>query len=90
MINIAVVGCGYWGPNLIRNFSEIDESNMYVCCDLDQKKLDLMKKRFPGLKTTKNYKQVLDDEKVDAVVVATPPASHSGLAKQALEAGKHV
>lgn len=90
MINIAVVGCGYWGPNLVRNFNEIDDSNMYVCCDLKQEKLDLMKKRFPGVKTTTKYQDVLEDKKVDAVAIATPPATHFELAKQALMADKHV
>ncbi len=90
MINIAVVGCGYWGPNLIRNFNEIDGSNMYMCCDLDQKKLDSMKKRFPGMKITKDYNEVLKDKNVDAVSIATPPATHFRLAKEALMADKHV
>ncbi len=69
MINVAVIGCGYWGPNIIRNFNQMTEVNMYVCQDLDKSKLDEIKRRFPKIKITENYDSILNDSKVDAVAI---------------------
>ena len=90
MIKVAVIGCGYWGPNLIRNFIQIPESKVKYCCDLDEEKLKRIKSLYPEPKVTKNYKEVLNDPTVEAVAIATPVYTHFELAKEMLEAGKHV
>jgi predicted dehydrogenase len=85
---IGVVGLNYWGPNLARNFSDLSE--LTWLCDLDDKQLAQIGARYPGARTTTNFDDVLADDSVDAVVIATPVPTHYALAKQALEAGKHV
>ncbi len=89
-VNIAVIGCGYWGPNLIRNFSQVETTNMYYICDFDERRMAPIKKTYPTVKTTKNYKDMIEDPKVDAIAIATPVMSHFELAKQALLNDKHV
>jgi len=89
MINVGVIGCGYWGPNLIRNFYEISLSRMSICCDLERERLKYISSRYP-IKTTNNYKEILSDPDIDAVVIATPISTHFKLAKEALLAGKDV
>ena len=64
MIKVAVIGCGYWGPNLIRNFIQIPESKVKYCCDLDEEKLKRIKSLYPEPKVTKNYQEVLNDPTV--------------------------
>ena len=90
MIKVAVIGCGYWGPNLIRNFIQIPESKAEYCCDLDKEKLKRIKSLYPDAKVTRNYQEVLNDPGVEAIAIATPVSTHFGLAKEGLEAGKHV
>lgn len=90
MINIGVIGYGYWGPNLVRNFSEISEAKVVAVTDLDQKRLDLVKNRYPAIHTTTDYQHLLSDPTIDAIAIATPVCSHYDLALQALQAGKHV
>lgn len=90
MINIGVIGCGYWGPNLIRNFSQIKGCNMHSCSDLREERLAHMKELYPNLSTTKNYKEIIENPEIDAVVIATPVSTHHNIAKEALENGKHV
>ena len=90
MINVSVIGCGYWGPHLIRNFSEIDGVNMLSCCDLNQERLELMKNKYPSIETTTNFDEVIADNRIDAVAITTPASTHFTLAKHALENGKHV
>lgn len=90
MIQIAVIGAGYWGPNLIRNFNEVPDTRVAYVCDLDPAKLAPLQNRYPSLKTTREYGQVLRDPLVDAVVIATPVSTHQRLALEALGAGKHV
>jgi predicted dehydrogenase len=90
MINIAVVGFGYWGPNLVRNFNQLAESRVTWVCDMDENKRKRAEKLYPTLKTTGNYLDVLRDDAVDAVIIATPVKFHYDLAKQAIESGKHV
>ena len=89
-VNVGVIGCGYWGPNLIRNFSQIEATNMYSICDLDEGKMAYIKKTYPNTRTTTNYEYMLKDHQVDAVVVATPVALHFKIAKEALLNDKHV
>lgn len=90
MIGIGVIGFGYWGPNLVRNFTHLDETRVPVICDRDDSRLAEARKRFPDARTTKDAAELIGDRAVDAVVVATPVSSHFDLAMAALKAGKHV
>ena len=90
MLSVGVVGCGYWGPNLVRNLSVSRKCSRLVCCDLDQSRLDLMKERYPAVGTTTSYDSLLKNNGLDAVMLATPVTTHFELAKQALLEGKHV
>jgi predicted dehydrogenase len=87
---VGVIGCGYWGPNLLRNFAENETAELRWMCDLDAKRLDAMGRRYPATETTTDYKSLLADPKLDAVAIATPVWTHFNFAKDALEAGKHV
>ena len=90
-MNVAVVGYGYWGPNLVRNFSWLDGIEVKYVCDLDQNRLGRVRSMFPNVSvTTTDFSQVLSDTSVQAVAIATPVNTHFKLAKLALEAGKHV
>jgi predicted dehydrogenase len=88
-VNVALVGCGYWGPNLARNLHELPGARLAVCCDLDSAKLAQIQALFPT-RVTQDYGAVLADPEVEAVVLATPAGTHHRLASQALLAGKHV
>jgi predicted dehydrogenase len=85
-----MIGVGYWGPNLIRNFGDLDDAQLTACSDLSQARLNKIAKRFPGVKCTQKFEELLQDPNVDAVVVATPVSTHYPIAKAALEHGKHV
>ncbi len=90
-MNIAVIGYGYWGPNLVRNFSWLENTEVKYVCDLDKNRLKKVKSMFPNVQiTTSDYQEILDDPDVVAVAVATPVNTHFQIAKAALEAGKHV
>ncbi len=89
-INIAVVGSGYWGPNLIRNVAGLPDAALYAVCDINPKALQTNAQRYPGVKTTPNYTDVLADPDVQGIVLATPAHLHAEMGKQALEAGKHL
>jgi predicted dehydrogenase len=89
-LGIAIVGCGYWGPNLIRNFSTCPATRVAAVCDSDCKQLERALALCPSAQGRENFKDVVTDAGVDAVVIATPPATHARLALAALEAGKHV
>lgn len=87
---IGVIGCGYWGPNLLRNFAETEAARLLWMCDLDEQRLETMGRRYPSAGTTSDYKRMLADAELDAVVIATPVATHYNFARDALLAGKHV
>jgi predicted dehydrogenase len=89
-IKIGVIGCGYWGPNLIRNFAENENAELSWLCDLDENRLETFKRRYPTIKTTKNFQDLINDSMLEAIVIATPVTTHFPLAKAALEAGKHI
>lgn len=89
-MKIGVIGCGYWGPNLVRNFASIKGCDMEVCCDLDTKKLMRMRALFSSLKTCSDYREIENMQEIDAVAIATPVSSHFKLAKAMLQANKHV
>ncbi len=90
VLNVAVVGAGYWGQNLVRNFAAAQRCLLKYVCDLDAGVLALHRRRFPFVETTPDVATVLDDPQVQAVVIATPVLTHFDIARQALQAGKHV
>lgn len=87
---IGVIGCGYWGPNLLRNFAENEAAQLRWICDVDEKRLGAMGRRYPAARTTVDYQTLINDAELDAVAVVTPVATHYQIAKEALAAGKHV
>jgi predicted dehydrogenase len=89
-ISMGVIGCGYWGPNLLRNFSENEGVTLGWICDLDNIRLAAMGRRHPAAQITTDYAKLLADPELDAVAVVTPVATHFQIAKEALSAGKHV
>ena len=90
MIGIGVIGYGYWGPNLVRNFATTPDAKIVAVCDLDEKRRSLAALRHPGIETTDNPKALFENKAIDAVAIATPVASHFELALQAINAGRHV
>ena len=90
MVKIGVIGYGYWGPNLVRNFAELSGASVAGVSDLDEKKLETVRRRYPGVKTTKDYRELLADPGIDAIAIATPVRAHFEVALAALKAGKHV
>jgi predicted dehydrogenase len=89
-IRIAVVGLGYWGPNLVRNINEFPGAEPAVVCDLRPAALETITRRYPAVTGTTSFSEVLTDQSVDAVVIATPVSKHHSMAAAALRAGKHV
>jgi predicted dehydrogenase len=90
MINVAVFGYGYWGPNMLRNFYANKDAKVAYVCDLSKERLALVEAGYPTVKTTTDHQEVMKDTSVDAVVISTPVSAHFPLAKEALEGGKHV
>ncbi len=88
-MKVAVIGAGYWGPNLIRNFLSADEIDGVVACDLDEGRLAKMRKMFHGIETSTDHNAVIARDDIDIVVIATPVSTHHAIAKAALLAGKH-
>jgi predicted dehydrogenase len=89
-IKVGVIGCGYWGPNLIRNFNENYHTCLKYACDLDTERLERVKLRYPSVIPTRNYKDLLRDKELQLIAIATPVHTHYNLAKEALESGKHL
>jgi predicted dehydrogenase len=90
MIRIGVIGYGYWGPNLVRNFMLAPGSAVTSVCDVREERLTPLQKLYPGIKTRSESATLINDPEVDAVVIATPVSSHFELAMAALRAGQHV
>jgi predicted dehydrogenase len=90
MINIGVIGYGYWGPNIVRNFSGLEGAEVRSVCDMNLQSLNRVRKGYPQIQTTQNCGDILDAPGIDAVAVITPVSSHYELAKRALLNGKHV
>jgi len=90
MHKVGVIGCGYWGPNLIRNFVQMSRTDVKLVADLDDTRLKHMKEIYPSLETTKDFQDILDDSEIDIVAVATPVHTHFKLASDALACKKHV
>ena len=90
MINIGVIGYGYWGPNIVRNFSALEGATVQSICDSNSSSLDRARRAYPQIRTTKDCSEVLNATDIDAVAVITPVSTHYDLAKRALLNGKHV
>ena len=88
-MKVAVIGTGYWGPNLIRNFLAADAVDGVIACDRDEVRLAKMQKMFHGIETSTDHNEVIARDDVDVVVIATPVSSHHEIAKSALLTGKH-
>ncbi len=89
-MRIGFIGVGYWGPNLLRNFSRIKDVEIAYICDLNQTNIDSVSYLAPDAKKTSNYMEILNDKTIDAVVVASPAPTHYEICMNALNAGKHV
>ena len=89
-VRVGVVGLGYWGPNLARNFDRLPGAELAYCCDLDEANLAKARTLYPGATITDDYAQLLGDDELDAIVVATSVPTHYALGKKAIEAGKHT
>jgi predicted dehydrogenase len=90
ILNIGVIGYGYWGPNLVRNFSELADARVHTVADLNPKALETVTRRYPATKVTTDAQALIRDPEIDAVAIATPVSTHFSLAMAALRAGKHV
>ncbi len=90
MVNVAVIGSGYWGVNYVRVFSELPGSKVVAVCDASEDRLRSVRERFPLVSTTLRLDDLLENKWLDAVVVATPAATHFAIANRCLSAGKHV
>lgn len=90
MIRVGIIGCGYWGPNLVRTFNEIEGVEIARVSDLRPGRREFIVQRYPWIQTTAHADDVLSDASIDAVVIATPPDTHCSLALQALNQGKHI
>ena len=90
MINVGIIGYGYWGPNLARNFNENPSTAVSYVCDLDDSRLKYSRIKNPNIKTTSDYKDVLNDADIQLIAISTPVSSHFRLAMDALKSGKHV
>lgn len=90
MLNIGVIGCGYWGPNVVRNFAELATARVVMVSDLNPERLIGIQRRYPDIRTTTDYRQLIADDAIEAVAIATPPRTHFPIALEALQAGKHL
>jgi predicted dehydrogenase len=89
-VTIAIVGMGYWGPNLLRCALEVEDTEVKAICDLDSASLARLARRYPNVGATRDLDRILGDDEIDAVVLATPVSTHYELGKRCMEAGKHV
>jgi predicted dehydrogenase len=90
MIRLGVAGYGYWGPNIVRNFSSVDEAQVIAVSDVDRNALTRVKKAYPNMRVTSSYDELISSPDIDAVAVVTPVFTHYDLAKKALTEGKHL
>ncbi len=90
MVGVAVVGFGYWGPNLVRNFSEVHQAQAVAVCETRADRLAVVRQRYPAAEAVSEYAAVLSNPAVDVVAIATPVSTHFSLVMDALRAGKHV
>ncbi|MEM9291645.1 MAG: Gfo/Idh/MocA family oxidoreductase [Acidobacteriota bacterium] len=90
MIGIGIAGCGYWGSNLIRNFTSLEHARLRGVCDLSPERLEGALQKAPGVETYSRFHDLIHDPKIEAIVVATPAGTHFPIAMESLQAGKHV
>ena len=90
VVGVAVVGYGYWGPNLVRNFGNTEGAQVVAVSDTDTGKLLIGKRHHPSIITTTDFRDLLTNDRIDAIAIATPAHTHYDLALAALKAGKHV
>jgi predicted dehydrogenase len=90
LVGIGVVGYGYWGPNIVRNFAVVEGAQVIAICDMDATRMALGKRRHPGVVITNEFQDLLKDKRIDAIAIATPVHTHFELALAALKAGKHI
>lgn len=90
MLKVGVVGYGYWGPNIVRNFSSVEGVRLALVCDIDRKALLRAKKIYPNLDFSIDYRSIVNSKEIDIVAIATPVSTHYILAKEALNNGKHI
>jgi predicted dehydrogenase len=90
MINIGIIGYGYWGPNIVRNFNSLEETKVLAVCDSNQEAMNRARKSYPHIAAKNDCNDILTSPEIDAVAVITPVSTHFELAKKALENGKHV
>jgi predicted dehydrogenase len=90
LVRIGVIGYGYWGPNLVRNCFEARDAQLACVSDLRAERLALVNNRYPAVKVTQNFRELIEDPSIDAVAIATPVSTHYELAMRALQEGKHV
>jgi predicted dehydrogenase len=89
-IKLGMVGLGYWGPNLLRNFTQLDGCKVKTCCDLDEDALKRLKTQYPDIETTNDYLSLINDPEIQAIVLAVSAVKHYDLAKLAIQKNKHV
>jgi predicted dehydrogenase len=89
-LRVGVIGAGYWGPNIVRNLYEAPGADAVAVADLSQDRLDAITKRFPAVRVTTDYRDVIADPSIDAICVVTPVGTHRTIAEEAFAAGKHV
>lgn len=89
-MKVGVIGCGYWGPNLVRNFLQLQEITGVHCCDLDPSKLERIKRLYPSVNVTTQVQDLLEDPEIEAIAVATPVHTHHVLGLEVLRHGKHL
>jgi len=87
---VGVIGAGYWGPNIVRNLYEAPGAEAVAVADLSEERLEAIRKRFPAVRVTTHYRELLDDPSIDAICIVTPVRTHRKLAEEAFAAGKHV
>jgi predicted dehydrogenase len=90
MLRVGVIGYGYWGPNLVRNFSALEQAKVEIICDQNPSALKRAVKAYPGVTAVSNADEIMGSKEIDAVVIATPVSSHYDLAKRALQHEKHI
>ncbi|MDD5433934.1 MAG: Gfo/Idh/MocA family oxidoreductase, partial [Nitrospira sp.] len=90
MLNVGVIGYGYWGPNIVRNFNGIEGSRVQLICDGNPNAITRAKKAHPHIDTTGNWQDVISSPEIYIIAVITPVSTHFELAKKALENGKHI
>jgi predicted dehydrogenase len=90
MLRVAVIGCGYWGPRLVRNFAENERSSVTAVCDSQPDRLRAIERQVPGARLSSDIEDIVRDDAIDAVAIATPVSTHYPLARRAIESGKHV